>query len=285
MDKPDFEKARTFLYSEARLLERRVFETVFEGADAAGALEALRGYRNGEGGFGHGLEPDKRAPGSQPLDVETAFLTMDAVGRVDMELVTGACDFLASLGPGVGCLRSDALEFPRAGHWAEWALSPSINPTAGIAAFLWRVGVEHEWRGAATAFCFEEIERCLPQEGHGVAEMLSFLDAVPDRARADELAAQLPSLLPALSLFRLDPRSPEYGVTPLQLAPSPDSRWRGLFPPEVIEGHLSQLAQAQCEDGGWPISWDTIGPAAEAECRGVVTLAALRTLRAYERLT
>lgn len=284
MDTPNFERARRFLYAEGRLLERRVFQALFEGVDADGALEALAGYRNVDGGFGHGLEPDKRAPSSQPLDVEVAIATMEAVGRIDEGVVRRACDFLASLGPGVGCLTKEALNFPRAAHWGEWALPPGLNPTAGLVAFLWRHDIDHEWRGAATSFCFAQLERGLPADAHGFSETLNFLDSVPDRARADAIAEPLAAALPGLALLRLDPASDEYGVTPLQLAPNPESRWSSLFNDDVIEGHLVALETAQCEDGGWPLSWETIGTAAGQECRGVVTLAALRTLRAYGRL-
>jgi hypothetical protein len=40
----------------------------------------------------------------------------------------------------------------------------------------------------------------------------------------------------------------------------------------------------QQEDGGWPIAWEPIGKAVELEWRGVATLDALKTLRAYGRL-
>ena len=36
-------------------------------------VDAVAAYRNDDGGFGHGLEPDKLAPASQPLDVEVAL--------------------------------------------------------------------------------------------------------------------------------------------------------------------------------------------------------------------
>jgi hypothetical protein len=85
-------------------------------------------------------------------------------------------------------------------------------------------------------------------------------------------------------MVRLDPEDPNYGVSPLQYAPAPDSRWIGLFEPSVIDAHLDALAAAQEDDGGWPIAWEPIGVAAERECRGVVTLGALRTLRAFGRL-
>lgn len=284
MSKPRFDDARGFLYAEGRLLERRMFATLFEEAGATGVLDALRGYRNPDGGFGHGLEPDKRVPDSQPLDVEVAFQAMDAVDRADRDLVGPACDFLQGLGPGVGCVTAAYADYPRAPHWADWAIPPSVNPTAGIAALLWKWGIEHPWRAAATAFCWEQIEAGLPGEAHSFGEVLSFLSWVPERGRVDGVADALAGHLGRLSMVRLDPDDPNYGVSPLQYAPAPDSRWIGLFEPSVIDAHLDALAAAQEDDGGWPIAWEPIGVAAERECRGVVTLGALRTLRAFGRL-
>src|SRR5712691_7784769 len=84
-----------FLLNQARLLERRLFATCFLGQPAAGVVDALRGYQNEDGGFGHALEPDKRCPASLPIDVETAFQALATAGTVDHDMVTRACDFLA----------------------------------------------------------------------------------------------------------------------------------------------------------------------------------------------
>jgi hypothetical protein len=46
--------------------------------------------------------------------------------------------------------------------------------------------------------------------------------------------------------------------------------------------HLNILAKRQQPDGGWPITWDTVSPAAEMECRARVTIGALATLQAFE---
>lgn len=276
--------ARQFVRSEGRLLERRLVAARFDGAGASGVLAALAAYRNDDGGFGEGLEPDSRAPMSQPLAVEVAFQTMAAAGQVDEGLVAGACDFLASIGPGVGCLVPAALEYPRAPHWAAWAVDPSLNPTAGLAAHLWVWGVDHPWRAAATDFCWAALERELPDDAHGVAEVLAFLDAVPDADRAASVVREISRRLPHLALFRLDAGAPGYGLTPLHLAPSPQSRWLTLFDGATVDAHLDALAAAQGEDGGWPISWETVGPAACQEWRGVETVRAMRTLHAFGRL-
>ncbi len=46
---------------------------------------------------------------------------------------------------------------------------------------------------------------------------------------------------------------------------------------------LDFLANEQQGDGGWPIRWRQWAPGTALECRPIVTVEALRTLRAYGR--
>jgi hypothetical protein len=46
---------------------------------------------------------------------------------------------------------------------------------------------------------------------------------------------------------------------------------------------LDFLAGEQQDDGGWPIRWRQWAPVVELEARPMVTVEALRTLRAYGR--
>ena len=71
----DLPAAARFLESTARVLERRVFDHRFEGADPGPVLHALKAYRNDDGGFGHALEPDIRDPASQPIPTQSYGLT------------------------------------------------------------------------------------------------------------------------------------------------------------------------------------------------------------------
>lgn len=79
------------------MLERRLFATLFEGAAADGVVAAVLGYRNDDGGFGHGLEPDKLAPESQPRDVQFALQTLHAAGAHEPEVARRTCDFLGTV--------------------------------------------------------------------------------------------------------------------------------------------------------------------------------------------
>jgi hypothetical protein len=80
------------------------------------------------------------------------------------------------------------------------------------------------------------------------------------------------------------PEDPPCSLTPLHPAPSPDSPWRSLSGDTSIERHLDRLVRTQQADGGWAITWEPPGVASRLEWRGIETLRALRTLRAYGRL-
>ena len=280
------EAGRAFLQREGRLLERRLYAALFEQAAPEGVVDALRGYQNPDGGFGHGLEPDKRCPASLPIDVLVAFETLVATGTTDELMVRRGCDYLAAVAEESGAvpLAFPIIEgYPRAEHWTDWTYAPGLFPTAGLAGVLWRLAVEHAWRADATAFCWAALDAGLPDDAHALAGVLAFLGHVPDRRRAQTLAEAVVAHLPATSSYRTDPDDPGYGVTALQLAPTPGSPWRSLFDDELIDGHLRRLERDQQPDGGWPLTWQPPSAAATLEWRGIETLRALRVLGANGR--
>ena len=278
---------RAFLEREGRLIERRLAGTLFDGAPAAGVIDSLRGYRNPDGGFGHGLEPDKRCPDSLPIDVEGAFEIMLVAGAVDEAMVLYACDWLGTVAAPDGAvpLSFPVMEaHPRAEHWSEWTYTPGLNPTAGLAGRLHRMGISHPWLDRATEWCWQRLEQTFDEDAHSLREVAVFLAHVPDRARAESVGAPIGTWLAKAQWYRGDPEDPSYGVTPLDLAPEPGGPWSHLFDPATIEGHLDRLERDQQPDGGWAITWEPPGTAPTLEWRGILTLWALRVLRAYGRL-
>ncbi|MEV0272074.1 hypothetical protein AB0H43_25125 [Hamadaea sp. NPDC050747] len=281
------DSARAFLDREGRLVERRLAAVLFDGEDPAGAVAAAGAYRNADGGFGHGFEPDKRCPASLPIDVECALDVLVVADAPIPDWVAPACDWLASVATAEGAvpLAFPVIErYPRADHWSDWTYAPGLNPTAGIAGRLHHLGVSHPWLDRATDWTFSRLESGFTEDAHSLSEVLLFLASVPDRRRADALAAQVEGWLSKLQWFRADPADPGYGLTPLHFAPTPGSPWRPLFSDAALDGHLDRLAHDQQPDGGWPITWEPPGQASTLEWRGIETLRALRVLRAYGRL-
>ena len=287
-----FTAAERFLRAQARLVDQRLFDTCFRGAPAAGVVAALGGYQNSDGGFGHGLEPDKRCPASLPIDVEIALQTLATAGVRDPGTLGPAGDFLARTAAAADAGGAVPLAFPviesypRAEHWSDWTYLPGLNPTAGLAGRLHLLGFAHPWRDAATAYCWQALEGGdpLPDDVHALAEVLVFLEYAPERDRADNHAPVVLQHMIDQEMFHLDPQTPGYGLSPLVVAPLAESRWRTLFTAAQIDAHLDHMLRDQQADGGWPITWDPPSEASRLEWRGIVTLAALRTLTSYGRL-
>lgn len=282
----DLASAREFVYGVARLLDRRLFAVLFEDGDAAFVLTALAAYQNADGRFGHGLEPDTRTPMSQPLNVEVALQYMVDAGAADVGMAKAACDFLEAVtlsSGGVPILLPGFEAHGHASHWRGYRRSAELVPNAGIVGLLHRLGVEHPWREATA----EVVWRGLESEDLGAHDILDasiFLAAVPDRVRAEATARRLAEALPGAEWFMPEPDGVGYGVPPWWFAPTPHSFCRRWFDDAVIDRHLDHLAQEQQQDGGWPISWNPPGPASELEWRGIQSVKALRTLRAYGRV-
>jgi hypothetical protein len=282
-----FAAARDFLHRDGRVLEQRLFAALFDGAPAQGVVDAVLAYRNPDGGFGHGLEPDKRCPDSQPLDVSFALETLAAAGAREPELAARACDFLDAVSEPTGAVPvvlPSIAAYPRAEHWGDGVFPATFAPAASIAGRCHELGVSHPWVARATQYCFAELEREPSDDAHALLEALTFLEHTPDRARAEPLFGRVAEAVRRARWFRSDPASDEYGLTPLQFAPSPDARLRPFFGDDEVAAHLDRLESDQQEDGGWPLAWTPPSAASTLEWRGIQTLAALRVLVAYGRL-
>lgn len=91
------ERAKAFIYQNARLIDRKRFEYFFEQGSKEAIIEALRPYQNEDGGFGNALEPDLRCPYSQPVPTELALAIMDGLDGFGPELLEGIIRYLRKI--------------------------------------------------------------------------------------------------------------------------------------------------------------------------------------------
>lgn len=285
--RPDLSKATDFLWRTARLLDRHRFALLFQEGAAQVVLEALRPYQNADGGFGHGLEPDVRAPVSQPVPTWTALCILDEAGAFHNPMVMRACDYLLSITTaegGVPFLLPSVRLYPRAPWWeSQEQPSASLNPTAAIAALLQKHHVEHPWLSPAVAYCWRQLETLEQTSPYEMRAVFPFLDTAPDRQRAEQVFARVGPKILEQNLVVLEPIQQQEVHTPLNFAPRPQSLARRLFSDDVIAAHLDALVSAQQEDGGWQFNWLDWNPGSALEWRGIMTLEALVVLQAYGR--
>lgn len=289
MTTPDFAAAAAFIAGNARIVDQRRFERLFGGGAAEPVRDAVAAYRNDDGGFGHGLEPDCRAPGSQPPAVEMALRIMDETGAWDAGLVRGACDWLAAVAPaggGATFVEPTLDGWPHAPWWVpQQPRAASMVPTGMISGTLYARGFAHPWLDRATDTMWTLLDRATEMGPYEMYGALAFLQHVPDRDRAKAVFGRVGQSLLDRKLAALDPEQPGETHSPLNFAPLPDSLARSLFDPSVIEAHLDHLAGAQLADGGWTFNWMAWSPAAERDWRGFLTVDALRLLRANARIS
>jgi hypothetical protein len=288
--------ASDFLAGFGRVLDRRRFDVLFAGGDPAAVLAAVDGYRNPDGGYGWGLEPDLRSRTSQPGGALHAFEAFADLGPVRSPRGVELCDWLATVTLSDGGLPF-ALPVPDPAACAPfWAgadgTRSSLQITAVIVATAARVAecddavAGHPWLARATAFCLEATAD-LGDSPHAMelAFAVQCLDAVaPTHPRAGALLNELRRHIPVDGLLHVAGGADDEFMRPLDFAPRPGGPARALFDPAVVATELDRLAVGQQPDGGWAVDFDSYSPAATLEWRGHRTVQALSLLRANGRL-
>jgi hypothetical protein len=287
----DLAAARSFMAGHARLLDRRRFDRLLDDGDPEAVVAAANAYRNADGSYGWGLEPDLRAPESQPGCALHAFEAFADAGPTTAREAIDLCGWLSSVTLPDGGLPfalpiADAAAC--APFWAEAdPTASSLQITAYVAGAAHRVATHdpavagHPWLAGASEYCLGAIE-AIGDEPHALAlnASLQFLDAAHQaRPEAAGLIERLGELIPADGLLRVEGGLEDEAIRPLDITPFPDRPVRELFSPDVIAAELERLAGEQRDDGGWTVDYRSYSPAAELEWRGYATVRAATILR------
>lgn len=289
----DLGRATAFMTSHARILDRRRFEAIVEDSDAArrAIIHGLDAYRNADGGYGWGLEPDLRAPESQPGGALHAFEALAAAGPLTSPHTGALLDWLNSVTlPDGGLPFALPIGDPAACAPFWGSANPaesSLQITAAVAAEAHRVARfddrvrDHPWLARATRYCFDAIRRT--QEAP-FAYVLSFalqlLDISSDtHPEAGELLVHLSRYVPRDGAVPVTGGSEGETLHLLDYAPEPGRPLRNLLDPRAVSDDLDRLDRAQLPDGGWPVDFASYSDAAALEWRGHVTVNAVAVLR------
>ena len=279
--------ARAFLATHGRVLERRRLSLLLSGGAAEGVLAALDGYRNADGGYGWGLEPDLRSPESQPACAMHAFEALAEVAPTTSTSAVELCDWLSANSLPDGGLPFALPTTDPAGCATFWldqnVETSSLQMTAQVAANALLVAQhdpavrDHAWLARATAWCLEAIRtRNNPPPAYELLFALRFLDAASDaEPEALALLDRLQRFLPHDGVVPVEGGADGEVIRPLDLAPRPNGAARRLFSDQIINRDLERLASQQQPDGGWAVDFSSVSPAASLEWRGYATVNAI----------
>ncbi len=290
----DLDAASDFMAAHARLLDRRRFDVLVRGASPEGVLAALEAYRNPDGGYSWGLEPDLRDTCSQPGPALHAFEVFEDVAPVTSPRAVELCDWLETVTlPDGGVPFAVPVESAAAcaPFWANAdPNNSSLQISAIVTAMAHRAGrhdpaiAEHPWLKRATDYCLATIDTEGEQaESMALAFALQVLDAAGG-PEAEALVEKLGGRIPEDGRMKVVGGSPDEYMRPLDSTPLPGGPVRRLFAPQLIEAELDRLEAEQQNDGGWRVDFASYSPAAELEWRGQITVKTLALLKRNGRL-
>jgi hypothetical protein len=299
LSKDRFTAARSFLDAAARPLDAALLRHGLGEATAEAVMVALVAFQNGDGGFGHALEPDLRSPASSAIATSVGLRTLVRIGApAHHPTVVGAVEWLAGAldaENGVWPIVGPDVDLAPHAPWWNWSQDLAanwngfrFNPTAEILAHLYR------YRTATPPAVLESAEAGLRR---ALAE-ISLLEGAYDLKCAIRLAesgglpADLAAGLDALVRRSIAAHDPDdEHASPFDAAATPLARFADAVASRAPAA-LDALIGAQQDDGGWPWNpdwnWSFVdkaaGAAAVRDWRGSVTRDALETLIAWGRV-
>jgi hypothetical protein len=286
----DLAAAERFVATHARLLDRHRLACLLHGTDDDRRRldAAVAAYRNPDGGYGWGLEPDLRDGTSQPGPALHAFEAWADAGPPITPDAVALCDWLGTVSLDGGALPFGLPVADRTGTAPFWAdadpAEPSLQITAAVVTQAHRVAAvdpavaAHPWLVAATRWC---VDAALALDEEPFALVLGFaLTAVAGAPDPGPALAHLGRWVPDDGIVPVAGGAEGECLRPLDLAPRPGSPARDLLAADVVAADVARLAAQQQPDGGWPLEWNAYSPAAELEWRGHLTVNAIDLLRA-----
>lgn len=138
-----YEKAKNFIYRNARPLDMARWKYLFENGSKEDVLIALAAYQNEDGGFGNSLEPDYWNPNSSPVQTWVAMEIIKEINLKDKNhpIILGILNYLASGSNFDGHTWANIIltnnDYPHASWWNYEAKQEiSYNPTACFIGFI-----------------------------------------------------------------------------------------------------------------------------------------------------
>ena len=291
LSKVDYLKARDFILTNARMIERRLFEFHFVNGNRKGVFHAVYAYRNPDGGFGHGMEPDTASPESQPLFSIMALETLDEIGYLTKEIILN--DFMpyfenvTTEKGGIPWMLRPKTNYPCEEHFKtvkEWA---ALSTTAPLLGILEKYKIDILWKQKAEHFVWSEFERI--KEKHAfcylcVPRWLTFLKHTSNQGETQKVIKNLKNWILNNGIICEDRSDKGWGLYgkphSLNYATSPEGILYSIFTKETIKSDIKELINRQKEDGRWD-TWYGISEGTKLEWAGIQTLWTLKVLKNY----
>lgn len=267
-----FEKARRFVYRNARPLDLARWQYHFEGGSPDAVLNALSAYGNEDGGFGHGIEPDFLNPNSTPIGTWAAADIIHELGLTDsahpiiqgiLRYLDSGADYDSERGQWLNTVPANN-DYPHAIWWQYNGESDfRYNPTAALAGFIIRYADKGsalyskgcdiarravQWFTDSVPFeeqhitgCFITLYNCIKATSADIGDMAAFERKLREQVKYNICADK-------------DKWAAEYVPKPSDFRITRDSIFYADNA-ELAEYECDFIADTQMSDGGYKVTW------------------------------
>lgn len=299
-----FQKARGFIYRNARPVDLARWRYHFEGGAREDVLTALAAFQNADGGFGHALEADSFNPNSCPIQTWNACEILREIGFEDgshpiiqgiLRYLGSGADFSEQYNQWLNTVKSND-DYPHAVWWnySEKEAEFSYNPTAHLAGFILRFAEKdsglykkaEEIAKQAYGWFLEKV----PHGDNHVANCFVRLYEVLSETGAslvdlDEFAEKLREEVNASICRETERWKTEYVCKPSFFIPNRNSMFYAGNE-ALVEEECALIAESQLDDGSYPVPWQwyneyTEFPLAENWWKSVQLIEKIRFLREF----
>ncbi len=304
--KTTFEKAREFMYRNARPLDLALFQYHFENGSKENVVNVLSYYQNADGGFGHAVEADCWNPASTPLHASTVCGILREIDFTDKNhpLVQGLLSWFLSgehfNGKSWNITVAGNNDYPHAPWWHANSVSTchtDYNGTAQIAGFIIRYAErDSEVFHLGLRIVREAIEALLSSDlndMHTCACYIQMKDCIEKAGLKGEVPYDALSTKLHETVNRLiekDITKWEYYVcTPSVFIKSKDSEYYAENK-EAADYQCDFIVKKQLADGSWDVSWSWEGYPEEWAVsknwlKGQIIIENLLYLKGFERFS
>ena len=268
-----YEKARGFIYRNARPIELALWKYHFENGSREDILTALSMYQNTDGGFGHALEADSFNPNSAPIQTLTACEILREIDFEDgshpivkgiLRYLESGADFSEEYNQWLNAVKSNN-DYPHAVWWdySEKEKDLSYNPTAGLAGFILRFADKesilykkaeeiakqaYEWFISKVPYgdnhitsCFIRLFEYLSEAGIELVDMKEFKDKLKEEVKTN-------------ICLETEKWGTEYVCLPSVFINSRNSMFYAGNE-ELVEKETELILETQLEDGSYLVPW------------------------------
>ena len=294
-----FEKAALFMRNQARSLDYALFNYSFNSGTTEDVIDALAAYRNPDGGFGHGLEPDVQAKASNNYATTVAFQYLNAAqAPSDHEFyVDGVQYFVNTYDPQhkgwelVGALANDAPHAPWWDHNGSEDTARDLdqhwaNCSAEILGYLYKYSdqVPPNLLLEAEEVARNDLKRIADKLG--MHEFLCYQQLA--KSAPDELSQLVLEKLKACissTVALSEDKWTGYDLRPWWVVESPQNPLATHLKNELLQNLEFEIHQ-QGADGAWHPFWswgrdEEHWKKAEQEWKGYLTVRFLRVLKNF----